>query len=68
MKKIETSFTQMLNIQYPIIGAPMFLVSNVEMVTEISEAGGIGTFPSLNYRPQEKYKEALQQIKLKFPY
>lgn len=65
MKKIETAFTKMLNIQYPIIGAPMFLVSNVEMVTEISEAGGIGTFPSLNYRPQEKYKEALQQMKLK---
>jgi nitronate monooxygenase len=63
MKKIETPFTKMLGIQYPIIGAPMFLVSNADMVVNISEAGGIGTFPSLNYRPAEEYKKALQEIK-----
>lgn len=63
MKSIETPFTKLMNIQFPIIGAPMFLVSNVDMVTAISEAGGIGTFPSLNYRPVEKYAEALKQIK-----
>ncbi len=63
MKSIETPFTKMLNIQFPIIGAPMFLVSNVDMVVAVSEAGGIGTFPSLNYRPAEKYFEALQQMK-----
>ncbi len=61
--KIETSFTKMMNIQYPIIGAPMFLVSNTDVVVAISEAGGIGTFPSLNYRPQEKFAEALKEIK-----
>ena len=38
----------------------MFLVSNVDMVVAISEAGGIGSFPALNYRPIEKYKETLQ--------
>lgn len=53
----------MLGIQYPIIGAPMFLVSNADMVVNISEAGGIGTFPSLNYRPAEEYKKTLQEIK-----
>jgi nitronate monooxygenase len=61
--KIETAFTKMMNIQYPIIGAPMFLVSNADMVVAISEAGGIGTFPSLNYRPEEKFAEALREIK-----
>ena len=61
--KIQTSFTKMMNIQYPIIGAPMFLVSNTDMVVEISEAGGIGTMPSLNFRPEEKYAEALREIK-----
>lgn len=61
--KIQTSFTQMMNIQYPIIGAPMFLVSNADMVVAISEAGGIGTVPSLNYRPAEKFAEALKEIK-----
>lgn len=63
--KIETAFTKMMNVQYPIIGAPMFLVSNVDMVVAISEAGGIGTLPSLNYRPPEKFSEALKEIKLK---
>ena len=63
MKKIETAFTKMLNIQYPIIGAPMFLVSNVDMVVAVSEAGGIGTFPTLNYRPIENYEKALKEIK-----
>lgn len=63
MKKIETPFTKMLNIQFPIIGAPMFLVSNVDMVVAISEAGGIGTFPTLNYRPTENFEKALKEIK-----
>ncbi len=47
----------------PIIGAPMFLVSNVEMVVAISEAGGVGTFPALNYRPIEQYQKALKDMK-----
>ena len=61
--EISTSLTKLLGIQYPIIGAPMFLVSNVEMVVAISEAGGIGTFPALNYRPVEKYREAVAEMK-----
>lgn len=61
--KIQTSFTEMMKIQYPIIGAPMFLVSNTDMVVAISEAGGIGTMPTLNFRPPEKYVEALKDIK-----
>ncbi len=65
MKSISTQLTKMMNIKYPIIGAPMFLVSNVDMVVAISEFGGLGTVPSLNYRPPEAFKDALEQIKLK---
>lgn len=39
------------------------MVSNVDMVVAISEAGGLGTFPALNFRPIEAYAEALKQIK-----
>jgi nitronate monooxygenase len=60
---IPTSFTKLMNIKYPIIGAPMFLVSNTDMVVEISEAGGLGVFPALNYRPIENYSKALKEIK-----
>lgn len=41
----------------------MFLVSNTDMVVAISEAGGIGTVPSLNYRPESKFADALKEIK-----
>lgn len=61
--KWRTGFTEQLNIQYPIIAAPMFLVSNEDMAVASSEAGAIGTFPALNYRPVEKYREALRTIR-----
>lgn len=63
MRKLETAFTRMMKISNPIIAAPMFLVSNEDIVVEASEAGGIGTFPALNYRPIEKYRAALAAIK-----
>ncbi len=59
---IETSLTRMLGIRYPIVGAPMFLVSNVEMVVAISEAGGLGAMPSLNFRSTEAFREAVEAI------
>ncbi len=60
---LKTEFTQMLGIEYPIVVAPMFLVSNVDMVVAASEAGAIGTFPALNYRPLDEYKKALLEIR-----
>jgi nitronate monooxygenase len=63
LKTIPTRFTEMMKIDLPIIAAPMFLVSNEDMVVECGEAGGIGSFPSLNYRPIEKYMEALRTIR-----
>lgn len=63
MKPIPTAFTKLMNIQLPIIAAPMFLVSNVDLVVETSEAGAIGTFPALNYRPVEKYRDALRDMR-----
>jgi nitronate monooxygenase len=63
MKRIETPFTRMLNIDLPLIAAPMFLVSNEDIVCEASEAGAIGAFPALNYRPIEKYREVLKAIR-----
>lgn len=62
---ISTKITRMFSMKYPIIGAPMFLVSDVNMVTATSNAGGLGTVPALNFRPIEKYREALREIKQK---
>ncbi len=63
LQKISTPFAELLGVSYPIIAAPMFLVSNTDIVVAASEAGGIGTFPALNYRPLEKYEQALKEIK-----
>lgn len=63
LSSIETDFTRMMGCRFPIIGAPMFLVSNVEMVVAISEAGGVGSFPALNFRPTDKYSDALREIR-----
>lgn len=65
LKQIKTPFSELMKVDYPIIAAPMFLVSNTAIVTEASEAGGIGTFPALNYRPIEKYIEALKAMRAK---
>ena len=60
---IITEFTQQFDVKYPIICAPMFLVSSVKMVVNASEAGGVGTFPALNYRPIERYRQTIKEIK-----
>lgn len=60
---IHTQLTQLLGIDYPIILAPMFLVSNVAMLTAAQDHGIAGCVPSLNYRTPEELKKALLQIR-----
>jgi nitronate monooxygenase len=60
---IETDVTRLLGIQYPIIAGPMFLVSDVELVAAVSNAGGLGAMPSLNWRTPEEFRKALQTLK-----
>jgi nitronate monooxygenase len=60
---IKTAFTDMYGIRYPIIGAPMFLVSYEALAIAVSEAGGLGALPLPNYRDMEALKKALQTIR-----
>lgn len=60
---IRTVFTELLGIQYPILGAPMFLVSYEEYVIAISSAGGLGMFPTPNYRTLDDLEHALKAIR-----
>jgi nitronate monooxygenase len=50
-------------LKLPVIAAPMFLVSGPDLVVECCNAGIIGTFPSLNQRSTEGYREWLHEIK-----
>lgn len=49
-------------IRLPVIGAPMFLVSGPQLVVAQCAAGIIGTFPSLNARPQEQLHAWITRI------
>jgi nitronate monooxygenase len=60
---MTTRLTQMLNIKYPIIQAPMFLVSNVAMVTEAMKGGIAGCIPALNYRTLDELRAAIRELK-----
>jgi nitronate monooxygenase len=60
---MTAKLTQQLNITYPIIKAPMFLVSNVAMVTESMNAGIAGCIPALNYRTLDELRAALKELK-----
>ncbi len=59
---IPTPFTKLFGCDYPIIAAPMFLVSNEELVIKTANAGGVGGTPSLNWRTTELFDEALMKI------
>ena len=60
---MQTKLTELLNIKHPIIKAPMFLVSNVTMVTEAMKGGIAGCIPALNYRTLDELRVALKALK-----
>lgn len=57
------SLKDMLGIQFPIIMAPMFLVSNETMIIEGVKSGITGAIPALNYRTTDELRNAIQTIK-----
>ena len=40
-------------LSVPVIGAPLFIVSNPDLVLAQCKAGIVGSFPALNARPAE---------------
>jgi len=49
-------------LRIPVIGAPMFIVSNPKLVIAQCTAGIVGSFPALNARPQTMLDEWLHEI------
>ena len=58
------SFTATLNAQLalPIIAAPMFILSQPELVLAQCLNGIVGSFPAMNARPKELLDDWLAQI------
>jgi nitronate monooxygenase len=49
-------------LRLPAIGAPLFIVSNPDLVIAQCKAGIVGSFPSLNARPVSQLDEWLHRI------
>jgi len=49
-------------LRLPVIGAPLFIVSNPDLVIAQCKAGIVGAFPALNARPQSMLDEWLHRI------
>ena len=50
------------NFSVPVIGAPLFIISNPDLVIAQCKAGVLGSFPALNARPQVLLDDWLAQI------
>jgi len=49
-------------LRIPVIGSPMFIVSNPKLVIAQCTSGIVGSFPALNARPAEQLDEWLHEI------
>jgi nitronate monooxygenase len=49
-------------LRIPVIGAPLFIVSNPDLVIAQCKGGIVGSFPALNARPQSQLDEWLHEI------
>jgi nitronate monooxygenase len=61
--KLDTALSKKLGLKYPFVAAPMFLISNKEMIVASAEAGILGCMPSLNARTSEQFAADLQWIR-----
>ena len=50
------------NLSLPLVAAPLFIVSNPDLVIAQCRAGIVGSFPALNARPEAELEVWLQRI------
>ena len=60
---LQTQLSNKLGLKYPIVVAPMFIISNREMIVAAAEAGVLGTMPTLNARTIEDLRADLEWIR-----
>jgi len=63
MRPFSTPLSRRIGLRYPLVAAPMFLISNKEMLLAAAEAGILGAMPSLNQRTTEAFAADLAWLK-----
>jgi len=48
-------------LSVPVVGSPLFIISNPDLVIAQCKAGVVGSFPALNARPAELLETWLQR-------
>ena len=59
----ETELSRRLGLRYPVVAAPMFLISTADMLVACAEAGILGAMPSLNARTIEDFRAILEDVR-----
>jgi len=49
-------------LRIPVVGAPLFIISNPDLVIAQCKAGVVGSFPTLNARPIEQLDDWMSEI------
>jgi len=60
---MKAKLSALLNIEHPIIMAPMFLISDTNMMIAALKSGITAAFPALNYRSNDDFSSAIDQIR-----
>lgn len=60
---VKTKLSQRIGLKYPLVSAPMFLISTPEMLISSAEAGILGAMPSLNGRSHDDFKAMLREVR-----
>ncbi len=62
-RMLDTALSRKLGLKYPFVAAPMFLISNRDMIVAAAEAGILGCMPSLNARTPEAFRDDLAWVR-----
>jgi len=59
----KTRITEMLGIEYPIIQGPMLWLSRAELVSAVSNAGGLGIISSVTFSTVAELRQEIKKTK-----
>ena len=60
---IKTRITDLFGIKYPIIAGPMQWLSRAELVSAVSNAGGLGILASLSCPDRDQFRQEIKKTK-----
>lgn len=63
MENVKNGLTDLLNIDFPLIVAPMFLVSNETMTIAALQSGVTACIPALNWRTDQAMRQGIASIR-----